>query len=901
MRENLLTFLEDCLRRPRDTAFVDRIGLRRFELSYGWLRTLSFQIARELEERGIGKGDRVLFWAANSAEWVAAFFGCLLRGAIVVPLDAETTDGFVQRVQEQIEARLLLTDESRRAGIGISIPALDLASLARTAARHSASAYSGPQVVSSDIAEIVFTSGTTAEPKGVCLTHRNLLANIAPIEREIQKYLRWERLVHPIRFLNLLPLSHVFGQFMGIFIPQLIGGEIHFLDSLKPGEIIETVRRQRISVIVTVPRILESLRAAVERDVLLRDSASAGPGSADQIDRFHADLERMDRLSFWKRWWVFRAVHRRFGFKFWAFVSGGASLPAETETFWRRVGFAVVQGYGMTETASLVTVNHPFKVGRGSIGKTLPGQEVKINDQGEIMVRGENVSPGYWKRGVVTVTHDGWLNTGDIAERDDEGNLYFKSRSKDVIVTAAGMNIYPDDLEAALKLQPEVRDCAVVAEDGTQGPEPMAVLIPAYEGADAAGAVRRANKSLNQYQQIRNWRLWTDADFPRTATEKVRKPAIKDAIRATAAKNEAGQARVNKLAENRASSFVLQQISRITGQAPVSAAASASLSADLKLDSLGRIELLAALEDEYHLDLEEGAFTAATTLGDIDRLIRAAQASPAGAARAVVAQVASGSMNSNAAPVTTMPPGSRVAIDSRASKAAKDKRPYPSWQLTWPVRLFRLVMLYALILPITWLMSRARTFGREKLNEVRGPVLVVSNHVAMVDQALVLLALPARLRNRLVIAMEGERLWAWINPPKGTGVFGRLLGIAKYFLVVSMFNVFPLPQKSGFRRSFAFAGDCVDRGNSVLVFPEGRRTETGEMDRFMDGIGLLATGLRVPVVPVRIDGLWEMKRDQKYFARPGRLIVRIGPPVSFEASESTEIARELESRVRSLD
>jgi long-chain acyl-CoA synthetase len=464
------------------------------------------------------------------------------------------------------------------------------------------------------------------------------------------------------------------------------------------------------------------------------------------------------------------------------------------------------------------------------------------------------------------------------------------------------MNIYPDDLEAALKLQPEIRECAVVASDEAQGPEPVAVLIPAYEGADAAAAVKRANKSLNQYQQIRNWFLWTDADFPRTTTEKIRKTAIVDAIRSAKAQSNSGQANADEIADDRASSFVLRQISRITGETPADVGASASLSVDLKLDSLGRIELLAAIEDEYHLDLEEGIFTAATTLGDIERLIRDAQAPAASAARTGVSPVATASSGSNpTGRVESAPASSRVAIDSIAPRTAS-RRPYPSWQLTWPVAWFRVAMLYALILPLTWLMSRARTSGREHLEGIRGPVLVVSNHVAMVDQALVLLALPARLRNRLVIAMEGERLWGWINLPKGSGVVGRLVGLAKYFLVVSMFNVFPLPQRSGFRRSFDYAGECVDRGYSVLVFPEGRRTETGEMDRFMDGTGLLAAGLQVPVVPVRLQGLWEMKKDRKYFASAGRISVRIGAPVTFEpGSESTEIAQELEARVRSLD
>ena len=923
VRQTLLSFLDDCQGRGDQVALAHRRGLRIFKWSYKKLRSTSCQIARELEARGIDKGDRVLFWAGNSAEWVAAFFGTLLRGAIAVPLDAESTVDFAERVQQQVEAKLLLKDADKPANFAPGLVAVDLLEAIAESQRRSEELYPSPDIDSKDIAEIIFTSGTTAEPKGVCITHRNLLANIEPIETEMQKYLRYERLVHPVRFLNLLPLSHVFGQFMGIFIPQLMAGEIYFLDSLNPAEIVETVKRHRISVIVTVPRILESLAGKIERDL----AASSG------AERFPDQLEEAENYGTLKRWWVFRKVHRRFGLKFWALISGGAALPANIEAFWRRLGFAVIQGYGMTETASLVTVNHPFRLGRGSIGKTLPGQEVKLGEKGEILVRGDNVSPGYWKRGLQPLTEGGWLKTGDVAEMDAEGNLYFKSRSKDVIVTAAGMKIFPEDLEAALKSQPEVRDCAVVSLEGAQGPEPLAVLLLADTAVDASTSVRRANKLLNQYQQIRRWILWPEADFPRTPTEKIRKPAVLARLRADGLlKLEPAGAGHKRAPSVGASSFLIEQIARITGHVPVSASASATLSSDLKLDSLGRVELLSALEDEYHLDLDEAALNEATTLGDVERLIRGSSVeamrapAPMSEPGLVATQIGLGGdagaahvrgRGSAADDLSHKAIGSGVGEDTGATTATsvaeikttrKVKAPpperghYPRWQRSWPIRAIRAAVLNALILPITRLMSRAEVVGRERLRNVRGPVLIISNHVAMVDEALILLALPGRLRRRLAIAMEGELLWSFRFPPTGTGIFKRLLGHLEYVLIVSLFNVFPLPQKSGFRRSFAYAGDCIDRGYNVLVFPEGRRTQTGVLNRFMDGIGLLATKLQVPVVPIRIDGLYELKAKRKYFGKRGQIRITVGNPVSFNLNdEASDVAEQLEVVVRSLN
>ncbi|MGE5325597.1 MAG: AMP-binding protein, partial [Deltaproteobacteria bacterium] len=261
----LADYLEDFRRRGGETAYTHRRGYRFLRWSYREVAEAACRFARELEARGIAKGDHVLLWGENCPEWVAAFFGCVLRGAVAVPMDAIATSGFARRVALEVEPKLFVCSSA----VAPHFPpnaTLALETLRESLARHSGAPYLPQPCSESDPVEIVFTSGTTSEPKGVVLSHANILANLRPLENDIRKYLKWERLVHPIRFLSLLPLSHVFGQFLGIFVPQLLGGTVIFLDSLNPTEVIAAIKRERISVLVAVPRLLESLRAKIERD-----------------------------------------------------------------------------------------------------------------------------------------------------------------------------------------------------------------------------------------------------------------------------------------------------------------------------------------------------------------------------------------------------------------------------------------------------------------------------------------------------------------------------------------------------------------------------------------------------------------------------------------------------------
>ena len=829
VRETLLSFLDDCIARGDETAVVHWRGLRLTRWSYGRLATCAFQFARELEARGIGAGDRVLFWGENSPEWVAGFYGCLLRGAIVVPLDLKSAPDFVVRVQQQVNAKLLLSDDPQPQ---LDLSHLPLGSLAESIANHSDRRYAGHDVKPDDLIEIVFTSGTTAEPKGVCLTHRNLLTNLAPIEKEFGKYARWERLFHPIRFLCLLPLSHVFGQLMGIFVPQIVGGEVYFRESYKPSQIISEIKKQKINVVVTVPRVLETLREKLISEVSTKQLAAA------------------EGRHFLRNWWTFRRVRRLFGLRFWAFITGGATLETDTETFWRRLGYAVIQGYGMTETASLASLSHPFRTKHGSIGKPVKGQELKLSDNGEILVRGENVSPGYWNHGVQPIADEqGWIHTGDIGEVGPQGNIYFRGRSKDTIVTAAGLKIYPADLENALEQEPAIKSSAVISLPGSNGTEAMAVLIPRNGKSDLTAAVQRANESLAEFQRIRHWIVWPKSDFPRTTgTRKVIKGQVSEAVQNMLTQQQQTVA----AAAGGPAPLSLPVINRITGANAGALNLSAKLADDLKLDSLGRVELLSALEDQYQIEIDEAAITEATTVGDVEKIV------------------------------------SQVTSESVAY-------PYPRWTMRFPMTWIRPVVYHLFLLPLSRIMCTPRVIGIEHLAKVKGPALLVSNHVTHIDGPLILSVLPLRWRLGLAIAMSGEYLRDWRYPPATLGWFERLRARMAYVLGAGLFHVFSLPRQSGFRQSFTYAGEAMDRGYSVLIFPEGTETKDGHIQPFRAGIGLLASELNVPVIPVKLRGLFELKKKRQYFVPPGAVSVTFGEPITFAHGTSpAEITKTLD-------
>jgi long-chain acyl-CoA synthetase len=886
MRNHLGTLFDDLRRYDRQIAVVRFQGNRRRVTTYGEIARLAGRFAALLTQRGIGQGDRVLIWAENGAEWIAAFYGCMLRGVLAVPLDAYGTVAFAARVAADVAPKLavgdgLLLEQLHAEEPQLAFPRLSFEEWPRALPAEEAGAIAG--LSHAMPLQILFTSGTTGEPKGVVLTHGNVLASVEPIEQGAQPYLRYERLVHPLRFLETLPLSHVFGQMMGLWMPAIFAAEVHFESRLVAPRLIETIRRERISVLAAVPRVMALLKTHLE---------ATRPNLAEGV-------ARSQKIGALRRWWRFRDVHREFGLKFWALVVGGGALAGPLEEFWNALGLVVIQGYGMTETSALITLNHPFHVARGTIGKPLPGRDVKLGPDGEVLVRGESISAATWSGGALQPRQGEWLATGDLAEAVPGGDLRFLGRKSEVIVTAAGVNVHPEDLEAAIEPEPGVAACAVVAMETAAGPEPCAVLAFRGAGEQAAEAIEHANQKLAEFQRLRRWVLWPEPDLPRTSTGKVRRAAVAawlKGIQAAAATPSTGVAGANGASAFGASTdWLLKLIADISGEAPAGVGDELRLTEDLHLDSLNRVQLAAALEERLGIAPEGGLLERAHTLGDL----RAMAAGEAEGARAA----------DSSAPATKTAPASKTKTRrergtqaelppaaAEQTEAGVESAPgnyiYPHWPWLRLVQWIRTAFLEAVAQPLVWLLAHPKVVTPETIT-AEEPLLIVANHVTAFDGPLVQYALPGPIRRRIAAAMAGDMLEDYRhfrNPerdPRQKGFY--LPGPLIYLLLTALFNVFPLPRQRNFQHSFAHAGEAMDHGYNVLVFPEGTRSAAGDLARFRGGIGLLAKQSGAMVLPVAIRGLGELKAGNQRWFRSGKIEVHVGKPIWF-APEETEVS-----------
>ena len=911
MRDHLATLLEDFRRYDREIAVVRYQGNRRRVTTYGELARLTGRFASLLEQRKIGTGDRVIIWGENSAEWIAAFYGCMMRGILAVPLDANGTADFATRVAADVKPKLAVGDAlllrllepspstpPAKANGRIGSSKISAESLSTLAFEDWIPALpateAGPVAGLSNQTplQILFTSGTTGDPKGIVLTHGNVLSSIGPIEDGSQPYLRYEKLVHPLRILHTLPLSHVFGQTMGLWVPPILKAELHFESRLAAPRLIELIRGERISVLAAVPRVLALLKSHLEathEGLTERVAASQG------------------KLGAARRWVRFWDVHREFGLKFWAFVSGGGAIPGPLEQFWNSLGFVLIQGYGMTETTALITLNHPFHVARGTIGKPLAGREVKLGPDGEVLVRGAMISGATWSGGALQTRNDEWLATGDIAEEGASGELKFLGRKSEVIVTSAGLNLHPEDIEAVVEEQSGVNACAVVPMDTAVGPEACAVIACRGAGDCAAAAIENANARLAEYQRILRWVLWPEPDLPRTSTGKVKRKEVAAWLKRV---QSAGATHVDHDTAHGArmgafgasSDWLLTLIAQISGESSPGVGDELRLAEDLHLDSLGRVQLSAAIEEKLGIVSGSGLLEIVHTLGDLRRLVAGESVTVTEAvegSKANIGGVAPESTSANSAP--------RGIWERNASSLSalpvRKQFSYPTWPWWKPVQWLRVAFVEAVMRPLVWLLAAPRVVGPAKPLPA-SPMLIVANHVSSYDAPLLQYALEAPLRRHIVTAMLGEMLQDYRhyrNPESASPDKFFLPGPLFYYLLTTLFNVFPLPRLRDFQTSFAHAGQAMDRGYSVLVFPEGTRSAEGNLANFRQGIGLLAKQSRVPVLPIAIRGLGELKAQGKSWFRSGMIEVRIGLPIEFGVDDTeTTITARLQNEVERL-
>ncbi|MGQ0732146.1 MAG: AMP-binding protein [Acidobacteriota bacterium] len=847
-RATLIDLFDD-LEAHRGDFLVYDDGYRVRRHSYAEVTRAARAFAARLQSSGVAPRDKVILWGENCPEWVACYWGCVIAGVVVVPIDYRSSAEFLVKVAEIVRARVVVA--GRDAAFGSLTPGALSAAVWRMDELDWASDAPRPtvKVERHDIAQIVFTSGATAEPKGVVIRHGNIMANVEPVAREVRKYKKFARPFLPLRFLNLLPLSHMFGQSMATNIPPMVDGTVVFLHSYNPHDIVRIVRSWRISVIVCVPKLLDVL---ADHAVRIDPAARTIPTT---------------RLSIPGRWWKYRRIHRLFGLKFWAFVVGAAPLPPALEEFWKRLGFVVIQGYGLTETAPIVTLNHPFKTTSGSVGTPIAGVEVRIAEDGEILVRGENVTTGYYRPDADgttaaadvaahrpagegqtrTLDAEGWLHTGDIGEIDSAGRVFIKGRKKEMIVTPEGLNVFPDDVERVVEAQPGVVECAVVGHtvDGRERVHAVLVLAP---GSDGETIVREANRTLLEHQRVRGFSTWSETPLPRTeGTRKLKRHLIRAWV------DTGAPPTVPSSGEDPIAAIVARF------SAGRSVAGETSL-ADLGLSSLERVELMVALEDRLQTRVDESLFAAARTIDDV---------------RALVAQ-------------------------APQQAAVLDPVEFPRWNRHWTVAVVRRLSLATWILPLARVFAWIHVDGRDHLRKLEGPVVFAANHQSHFDVPVILAAMPGRVRKSVAPAMAKEFFAAHFFP-EGHPWRRVLSNRVNYYLAAFFFNAFPLPQReAGARQTLRYIGDVTSQGCSVLIFPEGARAERGEMRAFRGGIGMIASRLNLPVVPVRIDGVHRILPVKGTTVRPARVTVRFGAPLQLKGDDYAALAQQVEAAVRAL-
>ena len=365
-----------------------------------------------------------------------------------------------------------------------------------------------------DLAEVMFTSGTTGDPKGVMLTHRNITANMASVVQVAPGK-------ESDRLMSILPLSHMLEQMGGLLVPMTAGANITYPTARQATVLFRTMKERRVTTMVLVPQLLDLFMKGIEREVRRQGK-----------EALWAKLMKVAALApFPVRRVMFRQVHKKLGGKLSFVFAGGAPLDPELGARWNLLGVDVVQGYGATETSPVITCHSQDSPRYDSPGPPVPGVEVRIADDGEVLVRGENVTQGYWNAPEATASsfEDGWYKTGDQGEFDDEGYLHLKGRKKDMIVLGSGLNVYPEDIEAMLVKHDAVEDAAVVGLPRQSGLEVHAALLMP-DAARASDAVAWANGRLAEHQRVRGFTVWPDEDFPRTHTLKVKKALLIDVL-----------------------------------------------------------------------------------------------------------------------------------------------------------------------------------------------------------------------------------------------------------------------------------------------------------------------------------------------------------------------------------
>jgi len=835
-------------------SFGDRpaVGLRQSLGARWWsyreLCKAIYQFAGQLDAWDIPAGSRIILWAPNCPEWIAVLMGALLQGVVVVPIDESASVNLVHQIAKEVNPTLLVHGSEQNVDDfniqNCSIYAFSdinrVEKIQKTIT----------QTHLDDPALIIYTSGTTQSPKGVILTHKNILI-------QVENFKRWSWLLQwiQVRLLSLSPLSHIQGLMLGGMIPLSMGLSVLYSDSVAPHHVIRTIRQNRVTALLAVPRVQYVLAEA------LRNLPS---GRKNQTL-----AERVGKINFFplRRHFLFLATHAQLGYSFWVLLVGGANLPKEDERFWYECGYVLAQGYGLTETAALVSINinSPFFAHLGSIGKPIGKQEVMISEDGEVLVKGENVSPGYFQNQLATASHfkNGYLRTGDLARRDDRDKLYFNGRKKEIIVTSEGHNVYPQDIEAVLNLIPGVIDAIVIGHSQAGLTEVHAVLL-LEDHVDVHQIMMHANQMLETHQKIHSWSRWPDSDFPRTSLQKIKRKMVEEIIEqadltTTWTLHSSKRITLSMIQETGDRERRLDLLCRYLSDENFNRVndETLNLAEDLGLSSLDTVDLLTRLEQRTNIGLTNIVVSESSTLFDLRQQLKVIQHGQA-----------------------------QPAIHNRAPV----KIDHPLFELSRR-------LLTPFVLPTwVWLKANLEIDGLNYLDRLEPPcILAGAHHEHGFDALAVYNALPNRFRKKLVVITSAWVFREYLDPSEDVTIFRRLfVGAAFQFGMPLLFPYTVWPKSSAAREGLLETCRLIDRGYSSIVFPEG------DNQRVDPGPAYIAIQTQTPIVPLRLAG------NHVVDFRPRRnrphISLKFGPPI-FTSPEQTaqQVTEQLFEAFRNLN
>jgi len=833
---------------PENTAF--------FYFADSW-KTLAYRdlaaditgIASFLIRAGVRPADRVAILSENRPEWGSAYLAILLAGGSAVPLDAQLSAEEVLNLLSDAGAKIVFHSSKTADQLsalhgpsdkipGFRITPINFDTPDFHAMKRSSPESSFPAIGAEDVASLIYTSGTTGKPKGVMLSHGNFCSDAdAAIAARIVS--------HEDTVLAVLPLHHTYAFMCTLLVPLLLGGTVTYPQSMKGPDMIAAMQETGVSILVGVPQLLGLLK----NGIISRMQAELKSLSflAGLLLRFSGFLRKKLGFSIGKL--VFGSVHRAFGRRFRFFTSGGARLDPSIMLDLEALGFTVLEGYGLTETAPIVTFNPVEKRKPGSVGKPLPSVRIRIahpsqEGDGEIEISGPMVMKGYYNNPSATtaVLRDGWFRTGDIGRIDQDGYLFITGRSKEVIVLSSGKNIYPEDAEKMYLGSRLIKELCITGIEHQGITEALhAVIVPDFEYAKQAGIsnlqeaikweINDISGRLPSYMRITGFSLQKES-LPRTPLGKLRRFLIKPDQAQTVRKKERRVVQqpesIDALQKNVVSA--VRELAR--GDQEIHP--EDNLELDLGLDSLSKIELVVTLERTFSLKLPENFITDIHTVSELIEKVR---------------RSSTGLQTERAEKA-----GWKEIIAAEPEEQIRLERP---GSLMLPSRI-----IYALLKIVMKLFFRLDAQGLENLPS-SGSFIITPNHTSYLDGFVVVLSLPfARFKNLY------------------------LLGISDFFagFLKSRFakiaHVIPIDSASYLNRALQTSAYVLRHGRSICVFPEGGRSADGKLLEFKKGVGILAVEMGVPVVPAYIAGAFEALPRTASWPRPAKIAITFGAPLS---------------------